>query len=102
MRSDIPQLYQAMDLFLFPSVFEGLPIVLLEAQANGLPCVVSDTITKQIQINENLYFKKLTDTSEDWADFILNTALKKGRVTQDKFLKSPYNIKLQTEILENF
>lgn len=99
-RSDIPQLYQAMDLFLFPSVFEGLPIVLLEAQANGLPCVVSDTITKQIQINENLYFKKLTDTSEDWADFILNTALKKGRVTQDKFLKSPYNIKLQTEILE--
>lgn len=99
-RSDIPQLYQAMDVFLFPSVFEGLPIVLLEAQANGLPCVISDSITEKIKVNDNLSFLSLEDSPEIWADFILNTALKEGRVSQEKFLKSVYNIKLQAENLE--
>lgn len=99
-RSDIPQLYQAMDIFLFPSFFEGLPIVLLEAQANGLPCVISDSITEEIKVNDNLYFRSLEDTPEMWADFIINTALPEGRTTQEAFLASGYNIKLQTEKLE--
>lgn len=99
-RSDVAQLYQAMDVFLFPSVFEGLPVVLLEAQANGLPCVISDNITKKIKINDNLYFRSLEETPEKWADFILNTAAERGRVSQEKFLHSNYNIILQTEKLE--
>lgn len=99
-RSDVAQLYQAMDIFLFPSVFEGLPIVLLEAQANGIPCVVSENITEKIKVNDNLYFLSLSDSPEVWADFILNQALKNGRVTQEKFLNSVYNIKLQTKKLE--
>lgn len=47
-RSDVPQLYQAMDAFCLPSRFEGLPVVLLEAQSAGLPCIVSDTITDEV------------------------------------------------------
>ena len=47
LREDIPQLLQAMDLFLFPSLFEGLPVTLVEAQAAGLPCVISDSRQSQ-------------------------------------------------------
>ena len=43
-RSDVPALYNAMDAFVLPSLFEGLPVVLVEAQCAGLPCFVSDTV----------------------------------------------------------
>ncbi len=70
-RSDIPQLLQAMDLFLFPSLFEGLPVVLIEAQASGLTCVVSETITKESDVTGRVEFKSLKASSVDWAKSIL-------------------------------
>lgn len=99
-RSDIPQLYQAMDAFLFPSVFEGLPIVLLEAQANGLPCLISDTIPKEIKINANLHVKSLKAPAADWAQLLLQMVRTEGRDSSGAFLQSPYNIEKQTRQLE--
>jgi glycosyltransferase involved in cell wall biosynthesis len=49
-RSDVPRVMQAMDVFLFPSYFEGLGIVLLEAQATGLPCVASDSVAPEATV----------------------------------------------------
>ena len=49
-RDDVPKLLQMMDLFVFPSFFEGFPISLIEAQAAGLPCLVSDSISKETLI----------------------------------------------------
>ena len=49
-RSDVPNLLQAMDVLLFPSFFEGFPGVVLECQAAGLPCIISDTITREVNI----------------------------------------------------
>ena len=66
-RSDIPELYQGMDLFLFPSIFEGLGIVLIEAQANGLPCLVSDAIQEEAVICSNIVKLPLTDDASLWA-----------------------------------
>lgn len=51
-QSHPEQFYQAMDLFLFPSLWEGLPVSLVEAQASGLPCIISDRITKDVQITD--------------------------------------------------
>ena len=51
---------QGMDLFLFPSLFEGLPVVLVEAQAAGLKCVVSDRITKETDITGRIVFESLS------------------------------------------
>lgn len=55
-RSDADRLYQAMDVFLLPSNFEGLPIVGIEAQSAGLPCMMSDRITREAKITKDCIF----------------------------------------------
>lgn len=70
-RQDISSLLQAMDLFLFPSLFEGLPVALLEAQAAGLHCLVSDTITREADIAGYVEFESLKASPEVWAERIL-------------------------------
>lgn len=68
---DVHRLFQAMDFFLLPSYFEGLPTVGVEAQCAGLPCVMSDTITDEAKITENCWFLPLKDSPEKWSRFIL-------------------------------
>lgn len=58
---------QAIDLILFPSFFEGFPIVLIEAQASGVPCLISDTITEQIKLFDFVKFYSLNESEEKWA-----------------------------------
>lgn len=71
-RKDIEELYQAMDVFLLPSLFEGLPVVMIEAQAAGLPCFVADTITKESDISGNVKFYPLSLEPEQWAKNIMH------------------------------
>ena len=59
--------YQAMDVFLMPSLFEGLPVVGIEAQASGLPCVFSDTITDEIILSDRAVRLSLEQPDEVWA-----------------------------------
>lgn len=70
-REDINELLQGMDIFLFPSHYEGLPVTLVEAQASGLKCVVSDSITKQVAITENIQYISLQTSQEEWVKAIL-------------------------------
>lgn len=68
-RTDTPELLSAMDIFLFPSIHEALPITLIEAQANGLPCVISDCVTDEIDVLEQICRLSLSNNSiDDWAD----------------------------------
>ena len=66
-RSDVAGIYSAMDLFMLPSCWEGLPLVLVEAQVNGLPMLVSDVVTKVAKCTDRLTYKALEDGAEDWA-----------------------------------
>lgn len=70
-RSDVADLMQAMDVFVFPSLYEGLGIVLIEAQASGLPCVVSDTIPQEAYVTELLSAKSLSASADAWAEKVL-------------------------------
>ena len=65
-RCDVNELLQAMDIFIFPSIFEGVPVALIEAQAVGLPIIASDTINHNVKINDNLYFYSLNEKVEKW------------------------------------
>ena len=76
-RRDVPQLLQAMDVFAFPSLWEGLPMTVVEAQAAGLPCFVSDRVTKDVDTSE-LIVRLPIDSPNEWADAILNSALKRS------------------------
>lgn len=70
LRSDIPAIVQAMDIFVFPSIYEGMPLTVLEAQASGLPCLISSNVTSDVNIGQDVKMKDLTDGVKDWADSI--------------------------------
>lgn len=66
-REDTNNLYQMMDAFLLPSLYEGLPVVLVEAQTSGLPCFVSDTITRQVQLTDLINYYSIESNPIQWA-----------------------------------
>lgn len=67
LRSDIPAVVQAFDVFVFPSVYEGLPLTVLEAQSSGLPCLVSSNVTNAVAIGDDVVMKDLSDGIDSWA-----------------------------------
>ena len=71
-RTDIHELLNAFDIFLLPSHHEGLPLVTIEAQSNGLICLLSDAISKEAAITQNVEFISLNKTAEFWASRILS------------------------------
>ena len=66
-RNDTDCFYSAFDIFLFPSIFEGLGIVLIEAQLSGLKCFVSEAIPKEAIITDNVTQLCLKDMPNEWA-----------------------------------
>lgn len=69
---NVSELLQAMDVFVFPSLYEGLPVTLVEAQATGLQCFISDTITSEINISPYINSLSLSSTAKEWANNIIN------------------------------
>jgi glycosyltransferase involved in cell wall biosynthesis len=87
-RSDVPRLLLgAMDLFLFPSFFEGLGIALVEAQAAGLPCIFSDVIPLEVEAVPSLTNRfSLTSPPADWAETIVHLLKEKDRISPKEAL----------------
>lgn len=71
-RSDVADLMQAMDVFVFPSLYEGLPVTMVEAQAAGLPCIISDKVPPECILTDGLVDAlPLSAEPEAWAEKML-------------------------------
>jgi glycosyltransferase involved in cell wall biosynthesis len=104
LRHDIPELLQAMDVILFPSLYEGLPVTIVEAQASGIKCIISDTITKEVVCDDNLVsFMSLKSHVNDWADQVLEYSNGYTRKNgHDQIIKSGYDIQQTSAVLQKF
>ncbi|MCX5694963.1 MAG: glycosyltransferase [Candidatus Omnitrophica bacterium] len=106
-RSDIPRLMLgAIDIFLLPSFFEGLPLVLIEAQSAGLPCVISDVITEEMDIVKPLINRiSLMQPADLWADAVFSVKSSNRPIGQKESLNmmanSPFNVNLSIKTLED-
>lgn len=91
-KRNIPAFLSAMDFFVFPSLFEGMPNTVIEAQASGLVCLVSDTITKEANITGEVYYCSLNENSSRWADQIDIKRSSERYDATEGFLTHGYNI----------
>ena len=96
-RKDIPRFLKTIDVFILPSLYEGLPVVLVEAQAAGKPCIVSDTVTNESDLGLGLVnFLNLKDSKDMWIKSILNkskmTPLDSKKI-EEVFIEKKYHIK---------
>ncbi|KGN70211.1 glycosyltransferase family 1 protein [Porphyromonas sp. COT-239 OH1446] len=87
-REDIPFLLGASDILLMPSLFEGLPVTLVEAQASGLPCLISDNISKEVDMGLGLVkFVSLDLSSDYWAETLVSIIDSKFNVSASERIK---------------
>ena len=98
--SNSNEYYSAMDLFFFPSIKEGLPVCLIEAQVSGLPCLVSNMVTKECDVSNNYYVFSIDNKPSDVANIILKMIDKKK--DRNSIIKAEYDIKNSAHKLLNY
>lgn len=105
-QNPVAPYYQAMDVFLFPSRFEGMPGTVVEAQAAGLPCLIADTITTQVKVTELVTFLSLEQSAKLWAEQLNRIAaeqkIQKNAETEIDLSKTNYDVNYQVKQYEQF
>ena len=85
-RDDIPELLSCMDVFVFPSTHEGFGMTVIEAQASGLNCFISDSLSKEVDVTDLVYRISLNSSSQSWANNIINNISRRNRKNYNKLL----------------
>ena len=101
-RRDAERFYQAMDFFLLPSFFEGLPGVLVEAQAAGLRCIVSDTVTKEAKATDLVTYLSIEEPPARWAEEIVKQTGYARRDTARELRQAGFDVRTQAEGYRRF
>lgn len=101
-RNDVSELYQAMDVFVLPSFFEGIPVVGVEAQFANLPCFFSSKTPCEVKFNNKSQFLSLDISSEKWAEQIVQTKESGRERMRTCPVNSSYDIKKAHFILESY
>lgn len=97
---NVNEYYQAMDAFVMPSRYEGLPVVGIEAQASGVLCVFSDAVTCETKVSANAAFYPLEETPDKWANFIMEMITDYTRTdSSDMLTQAGYNIEVEAKRL---
>lgn len=101
-RSDINNIMQCIDVFLLPSLYEGLPVVGVEAQASGSLCILSSNMTKETKVIETTKFLPISDEPKAWAKYILEEYKNfKRKDTKQEIINSNFEIKSEATKLQN-
>ena len=102
-RSDVNDLMQAMDVFVLPSLYEGFPLTMVEAQTSGLPCVISDKVPMECAVTNGLVSSaKLSDGVDVWVSEILKTKAIERKSRLDEIVESGFDIKQAAKWLEDY
>ena len=101
-RSDVADLMQAMDVFLFPSLFEGLSLASVEAQAAGLPVIISDGVPIECKKTPLVFVLSLNDSPELWASKLIEVAKLPRKNMYHQIIASGFDIKENAKCLQDF
>ena len=101
-RTDVDRLLQAMDVFLMPSLFEGLPVSIVEAQAAGLPCLISDKVPIECKKTELVTQIPLDASPAEWAEAVLSAAEAPRWDTLEQIREAGFDIRANAEWLQQF
>lgn len=102
-RSDVADLMQAMDVFVFPSLYEGLPVTMVEAQASGLPCIISDKVPPECILTDGLVnIMPLSASPEAWAEKILAMRAVPRTDRHEKIAAHGFDISTEAVKLQEF
>lgn len=102
-RKDVPELLQAMDVFVFPSLYEGLPVTMIEEQAAGVPAVISNRVSEECIITKDLVkVEGVEETPEQWADKILKQAKINKSDRNEEIKKAKYDVETTAKWLEEY
>lgn len=92
-QMNMQKVYSCFDVLCFPSLYEGLPFALIEAQAMGIPCLISNNISKSVEITENLIsFMDLKKSKSEWASELISISNKNKRITKNEIINSGYDL----------
>ena len=98
--TNVNEYYSAFDSFVFPSMYEGLGIVLIEAQANGLPCFASNVVPIEANLSDAYFSLSLNDSEQEWATCIVNNSNFPNRQCPESVRE--YDITKVAKLLEDF
>ena len=101
-RNDVAELLQAMDVFVFPSIYEGLPVTIIEAQAAGLSCLISDKVPIECKKTDLVTQIDLDKPAEHWAENAIQVSETERKDMYEEIEKSGYDIEKNAEELVDF
>lgn len=102
-RADVADLLQAMDVFVFPSNYEGLPVTMVEAQASGLPCLISDKVPIECKITKNVQQILLSENARTWSEKVIRAAKETIRCNTSEEIKTAgFDINENAKWLQNY
>ena len=95
--SDPEKYYSVIDVLILPSIFEGIPVTVIEAQIAGIPCVISNIVNSEVVISDACYYLGIDETDEKWANTIISLVNKRANLTENS---QNYNIEVAVQLLE--
>lgn len=101
-KRNVYDYYQAMDYFVYPSRFEGLPGTVVEAQVSGLRCLMSDSICTEVMATELVHAMSIQDAPERWAEYIVDTQDYERSGRREQMEKAGFDVKAQARVMTRF